>query len=238
MVISLPGSTFLIYFVAAVLPAAVLMWYIYQRDKVEKEPAGLLVRCMIGGVFAALLAVVLEEIGGVILNSLVSIENPFYVIVLAFLVVAAAEEFAKYLFMKRTTWNREEFDYRFDGIVYSVFVSLGFAAFENVSYVMGYGLSVAPARAVLSIPAHMGFAVFMGAFYGRARMYTNQEDSQSAKVSIRLGLGSAIFLHGFYDACALSGSSFAAMLFLAFVVFLDIVMLRLIKKEADTDERI
>ena len=238
MIIGLPGSTFLIYFLAAVLPAAVLMWYIYQRDKVEKEPAGLLARCLIGGIFAALLAVALEEIGGAILNGLVAVENPFYVILLAFLVVAAAEEFAKYLFLKRTTWKRPEFDYRFDGIVYSVFVSLGFAAFENVSYVMGYGLSVAPARAVLSIPAHMGFAVFMGAFYGRARMFVNRENAKAAKVSIRLGLGSAIFLHGFYDACALSGSDFAGMLFLAFVVFLDIVMLRLIKKEADTDQPI
>ena len=43
-------------------------------------------------------------------------------------------------------WRDPNFNYRFDGIVYAVFVSLGFAAFENISYVVGYGLTTAVAR--------------------------------------------------------------------------------------------
>ena len=156
------GSVGMVYFLAAALPALVLMRYIYRKDTVEKEPAGLLVRCVVGGVFSALLAVVLEEIGESVLSRLISPDSRLFILLLAFLVVAGAEECAKFLFLKRATWRNPNFNYRFDGVVYAVFVSLGFAAFENVGYVMGYGLSVAPLRAVLSIPAHMSFAVFMG----------------------------------------------------------------------------
>ncbi len=95
--------------------------------------------------------------------------QPAYTILLAFLVVAVVEEGTKFVFLKLRTWRDPNFNFRFDGIVYAVFVSLGFAAFENINYVLGYGLTVALPRAVLAIPAHMGFAVFMGLFYGRGK---------------------------------------------------------------------
>ena len=108
---------FLVYFAAAVLPALFLMRYIYRADKVEKEPAGLLLRCIFGGVLAALAAVLLEEIGEALLGAFVDPYSPLYILFLAFLVVAAAEEFAKYFFLKRFTWRHPAFNFRFDGVV-------------------------------------------------------------------------------------------------------------------------
>ena len=132
-----------IYVLAAVLPAVFLMRYVYKQDKIEREPAHLLVSLIGKGILAALAAIVLEMLGQSILNALVEPENPNYVYLMAFLVVAAVEEGTKFFFLYRCTWRDPNFNYRFDAILYAVFVSLGFAAFENVKYVFSYGLSVA-----------------------------------------------------------------------------------------------
>lgn len=154
----------LVYGAAALLPRHILMRYIYRKDTVEKEPPMLLMSLLIYGVIAALISIILENIGTKVLNSLMDQSTVGYTLVLAFAVVAVVEEGAKFAMLKRRTWNDMNFNYRFDGIVYAVFVSLGFAAFENIGYVLGYGLSVAPARALLAIPGHMCFGVFMEPF--------------------------------------------------------------------------
>ena len=163
-------SILAVYILAAVLPAIILLRYIYKHDTVEKEPPGLLLTLLFMGVLAALCATVLEAIFQTVLDLLVDPGSPVYTILLAFLVVAVVEEGTKFWLLKRRTWYHPAFNYRFDGIVYAVFVSLGFAAYENITYVLRYGLSVALPRALLAVPGHAAFAVVMGAFYGRARL--------------------------------------------------------------------
>lgn len=228
-------AVFAIYFVAAVLPAAILMRYVYQQDKCEKEPPWLLRSLVLMGVLAALLSMVLERIGEDVLNSALSADNPAYTIVLAFLVVAVVEEGMKFLMLNLRTWRDSNFNYRFDGIVYAVFVSLGFAAFENILYVFGYGLSVSLSRALLSIPGHMGFAVFMGIFYGNAKECESYGNTVGKVANLIISYLAAVLLHGFYDACAMSGTVLATVLFTVFVVVMYIVVFRLIKKESNTD---
>ena len=160
------AAIFSIYILAAILPAVFLLRYIYKHDTVDKEPPGLLLSLILMGIVSALMSIVLEMIGEKILNDQVSQNDKYYKIILAFAVVAVVEEGTKFLLMKLRTWKNPNFNYSFDGIVYAVSVSLGFAAFENIKYVMNFGLSVALPRAVLAVPGHMGFAVFMGLFTG------------------------------------------------------------------------
>lgn len=225
-----------IYILAAVIPAVFLMRYIYRMDTVEKEPPALLWKLVLMGIAAALVSIVLEYLGEGILSSLVDANSPAYTIILAFLVVAVVEEGTKFFFLYVATWRDPNFNYRFDGIVYAVFVSLGFAAFENVRYVMEYGLSVAVPRALLAIPGHMGFAVFMGVFYGRARLCADCGNSAGRTANLVAGYLAAVCLHGFYDSCAMIGSTLATTLFIAFVVVMYIVVIRLVRREASTDE--
>jgi RsiW-degrading membrane proteinase PrsW (M82 family) len=224
-----------IYVLAAVLPAVFLMRYIYRQDTVEPEPPGLLASLIFMGVLAALASIVLETVGEVLLDSLVDADSPWYTVLLAFLVVAAVEEGTKFFFLKRRTWRDPNFNYRFDGVVYAVFVSLGFAAFENVKYVFTYGLSVAVPRALLAIPGHMGFAVFMGVFYGRAKLREDWGDELGCRVNLLLGYLVAVLLHGFYDACAMAGTGRATVAFIIFVAVMYIVVFRLIRRESATD---
>ena len=224
-----------IYVLAAVLPAIFLMRYVYQQDKIEREPIPLLVSLIGKGIWAALAAIVLELLGQSILDTLVEPENPIYVYLMAFLVVAAVEEGTKFFFLYRRTWRDPNFNYRFDAILYAVFVSLGFAAFENVKYVFSYGLSVALPRAILSIPGHMGFAVFMGVYYSRARLRFFRRQPMRCRMNLGLGYLIAVFLHGVYDTCCLIGTDTSTLVFLAFVAVMYLVVFTTIRRESRKD---
>ena len=221
----LPFLPFLaIYIVAAVLPAVILLRYIYRTDTVEKEPPGLLVLLLLMGVVAALCSGILETLGETV-----------YTILLAFLVVAIVEEGTKFILLKKCTWYHPAFNYRFDGIVYAVFVSLGFAAFENIQYIFHYGLSVALPRALLAIPGHMSFAVCMGLFYGRAKLCEAYGYRRGMRRNLLTGYLIAVFLHGFYDTCAMIGTPISTVVFLAFVVLMYLGVFRLLKRESASD---
>lgn len=228
-------SILFVYICAAVLPAVFLMYYVYEQDSIEKEPPGLLWACVGRGVLAALASIILEAIGERLLG-VSGIQNEVtYTVVLAYLVVAAVEEGTKYFFLYRLTWNDPNFNYRFDGIVYAVFVSLGFAAFENVKYVFSYGLSVAFSRAVLAIPAHMGFAVIFGLFYGRARLAADWGQNGKKVLLLAVGYLLAVFLHGTYDASAMMHSGEATVAFIGVVAVIYVIILIIVRREAKTD---
>ena len=224
-----------IYVLAAVLPAVFLMRYVYKQDKIEREPIPLLVSLIGMGILAALAAIVLETLGQTILDALVDPENPNYVYLMAFLVVAAVEEGTKFFFLHRRTWRDPNFNYRFDAILYAVFVSLGFAAFENVKYVFSYGLSVALPRAILAVPGHMGFAVFMGIFYGRAKRCCDWRNALGCKANLILGYLFPVFLHGVYDTCCMLGTNRSTLVFVCFVAAMYLIVFFLLRHESRTD---
>ena len=155
--------------------------------------------------------------------------------VVIFLVVALAEEGCKYICLKTFSWKHAEFDCNFDGIVYAVFVSLGFAALENIMYLQNFGLSIAFSRAILSIPGHMTFSIFMGHHYSKAKkamIYNRPDESKQHSIN---ALVTAVLLHGFYDYCLMSNFEILYYVFFVFVVILDIVSIKKIKTEAAND---
>ena len=236
MLLLFPGLSFLFIILLAVLPAAFLMRYIYRQDQIEKEPRDLLIRVTIRGVLAAFVSMLLESLGQFVLGlTQIDPNSPLYTILLAFLVVAAVEEGSKYFLMHLRVWNHPAFNYRFDAIVYSVFASLGFAAMENIMYVFGFGLRVVLARALLSIPAHMSFAVVFGVFYGRARQFENRVQHGAALANHLFGFLFAVFFHGFYDSCAMLGTTLSSVLFALFIIVIYVTIFLVVRSEARTD---
>lgn len=227
----------LIYLAAAVIPAIILMVYIYRHDKREKEPAKLLLRCVIGGCLSAFAAMIIESGATWLMDWYFSrhgASSVQYAIMTA-IMVGLAEEGAKYFFLKRS-WSSPEFNYRFDGMVYAVFVSLGFAALENVLYVFSYGdMSVAVQRAILTIPAHASFAVYMGLYYARAKMAYVRGNAYGATLNQWLAYLSAVFLHAVYDGAIMIGSDASMIFFYVFVIILDIMVIHTIRNEARRD---
>ncbi|MBO4407450.1 MAG: PrsW family intramembrane metalloprotease, partial [Clostridia bacterium] len=192
--------------IAAVLPAAFLMFRVYRSDRLEKESPAMLWRLVKAGIFAALIALVLERASEWLLALFCREGSGVYDVILYLGVVACSEEGANYFLMKRSTWRSPEFDCQYDGVLYAVFVSLGFALWENVSYVMAYGFQTAILRALTAIPGHGCFGVFMGVFYAFARRSENAGAHQASKAFRILAVAIPVLLHGTYDYIASSGT--------------------------------
>ncbi len=224
----------LIYLVSAILPAVFLLRQIYKQDRKEREPMNLLMKLAGGGVLAALLAIVLESFFGGVLSQL-DYRSEFVMVVAEATMIGLSEEFSKLFFLKWFSWKNPNFNYRFDGIVYAVAVSLGFAAFENIFYVFSYGLQVAVSRALLAVPAHTAFAVYMGAFYGRAKYLDVYGQHKASKANLFAGFLVASALHAFYDSCAMLGSDTAMLVFAVFVIAMYIIVIRRVRTESRTD---
>ena len=225
-----------ILMIAAIVPAIFLMVQVYKADKLEKEPTNLMVSLIFLGIFSTLIAVVLETIGQYILAPL----NPnslIYNFLLYFIVVAFSEEGGKYFVLKRKTWKHPAFNCQFDAVVYSVFVSLGFALWENIQYVAMYGLETALVRAVTAVPGHACFGVFMGVWYGLAKRNEYAGDFERAKQNRRLAVLIPALLHGFYDFTATMGGGIS-LLFVVFVALMFFWASRLVKSISSNDRYI
>ena len=223
---------------AAVIPAIALLVLVYRADHVEPENPALLVRLVLMGVVSTSLAKFAEYAGEGLLNALFGQETLIYNILLYFGVVAFAEEGAKYILLKRTTWGRPDFDCRFDGVVYATFVSLGFALWENIGYVMTHGLGTALLRSVTAVPGHACFGVFMGCWYAQAyEMFRRGDDAASGKLRV-LSVVLPALLHGAYDFLAVAMSEISGWYFVAFVGAMFIVTYRLIMRLSREDRYI
>lgn len=220
----------------ALLPCAFLMYKIYQADKIEKEPAGLLWKIFFRGVISTFLAMALETLGSIILAYIgITEESLLGLILMNFIVVAVSEEYVKRWAMKRPTWNNPEFNYLFDGVVYGVAATLGFAAFENVMYVFEYGFSVGVVRALTSIPLHCICGVYMGYFYGKAKYCEHRNSPGDVKAYLRLSLIVPVLIHGFYDFAASIDNDTFTIIFLVFVIVMEVMTIRWVRKYSGED---
>ena len=173
----------------AVAPVMVIVLYIYFKDKFEKEPIPFLFKNFLLGAFASVLITFVLSIVASFIFQLPN-DNSF---IDQFIVVALVEEFSKYLIVRYYAQTNKEFNEPFDGIVYAVMVSMGFAALENVLYVFQHGVETGITRAFTAVPAHAAFAILMGYFMGKAKFSKN-------KIMLNLlGLFVATVFHGAYD---------------------------------------
>lgn len=221
---------------AAVIPAVLLMIKTYRSDRLEKESPAMLWRLIKAGIFSALIALVLEKVFSALLDLTVAQDSPLYNVILYFGIVAFSEEGAKYFLLKRKTWRSPEFNCQYDGVVYAVFVSLGFALWENISYVMAYGLSTALVRALTAIPGHASFGVFMGAFYGIAKKHDYRGNAGEAAAFRTLALLLSALLHGTYDY--IISMNVSTLFFIGFVAVMFLVTYLLVSKMAREDQYI
>ena len=148
---------------------------------------------------------------------------------------ALVEEGGKYFALKRITWRSREFDYVFDGIVYAVVASLGFATIENVLYLLDGNLSTAIMRAVFSVPGHAIYGVFMGSFYGLAKRFDSTGHPRKCRANLRHALWVPVLIHGFYDFCLSSKDSRLICVFFVFEIVVTILAFRRVRKFSRDD---
>ncbi|MCR4791584.1 MAG: PrsW family intramembrane metalloprotease [Lachnospiraceae bacterium] len=212
-------------FALALIPVIVLLIIIYVNDKKEKEPMGLLIGLFFAGMGTAIPAVIVEVVAELIFDAIVPYESVLKSVLMAMIVVGPIEELGKYMVLRLITWKNRNFNYSYDAIVYAVFASLGFAAIENVGYVLSSGWGIGVMRMFTAVPGHASFAVFMGYFYSKAKQASLANSKDYSKYN-ELALIVPILVHGLYDGIILGGvatgqdllTGLSMLLWLVFVI--------------------
>jgi RsiW-degrading membrane proteinase PrsW (M82 family) len=203
----------LLLLASALAPSAALLYYFYMRDKYEKEPRKYLLRAfLLGGaiVVPVLFVEMTLNIFDMADSSLLSAGYS------AFVVAGLVEEAFKYLLFFLYIWKHREFDEMVDGIVYSVFISLGFATVENIAYVLSSGFNTALIRSLTAVPAHALFGVAMGYYLGIAKFVSPKYQRKY----IRLGFLIPVLLHGVYDFILFSQRFHMLIFFIPYMLYL------------------
>ncbi len=222
----------------SLIPSVILCYYIYSKDVIEKEPISLLIKLFIAGIASVFLVFIISDSLELIFPILTESSKSLKVLLIQnFLGVALIEEFCKWIFLLVCTWRNRNFNFLFDGIVYAVFVSLGFATFENLTIVYSLkGLMAILLRAVISVPAHAFFGVFMGYYYGLAKKKKNSRKGHGKYLLLSLIV--PILLHSFFDFCLAVNNIIYFIVFIVFVVLLYISSFKAIIKTAKDDHKI
>lgn len=182
----------------ALLPIAILTYYIYNKDKKSPEPTGQLVKAFLFGILSIPLSLCISIPLGIVGIYPAEATGVWGSISTAFFGAAIPEEIAKFFMLWLLLRKNCYFDEKMDGIVYAVCVSLGFAAFENVMYLISNAesyLAVGIARAIFAVPGHFCFGILMGYYYSLAKFHSS--DLMKNKLLILLA---PIIAHGVYDA--------------------------------------
>jgi len=203
----------LLLVLSAIVPVGVFLFFIYRKDT-EKEPLKLLGKCLLWGCIIAIPAVLIDLVLGLFNVFHAPFFRSFYE---AFVVAALVEELLKFLCLYWIIWKHKEFDQFFDGIVYAVFVSLGFALVENIGYVLEHGFATSIVRAILAVPGHGLYGVVMGYFFSLARFAT---DPSKRKKMLWLCVLLPVIFHGIYDFILMYTTSDDVNVFLSLLLWL------------------
>lgn len=151
----------------ALAPGVAIALYIYLKDKHEREPLLLLATSFLYGVFSTFITLTITwPVNMLFILREDDVVHQFFI---AFFKVALIEEFSKFIFVRFVLFPNKNFNEPFDGIVYAVMVSMGFAALENLFYVFEFGFQTGILRMFTAVPAHATFAIMMGYFLGKAK---------------------------------------------------------------------
>lgn len=192
---------------AGIAPGLALLSYFYLKDEYDSEPISVVLKTFLYGallVFPIMFIQHVLDTEHIIKSGMID----------AFVSSGLLEEFFKWFILFYTIYQHVEFDEPFDGIVYGVAVSLGFATTENVFYLVANGIEHAVARALLPVSSHALFGVIMGFYLGKAKF-----TKEHKLIWIILSLLLPFLLHGFYDYILLTQEHWIYIIF-PFMIFL------------------
>lgn len=232
----------LIVILAALAPALGLLYFIYNKDVLQKEPTREILIAFGYGVLSVLASTLISFplMGiGVVPTEAATVGEYLRLAVFG---AGIPEELAKFamlwLFLRRCRY----FDEYVDGIVYAACVGLGFAAVENIMYLIQNFQAwayVGAMRALFSVPGHFFFAVVMGYYVSKAFF----DDPSQRPRNIFLALALPMLLHSAFDALLMVSTVSAAAtgliaLFAGLYILMAKTSKKLFNKHLTTDQEI
>ena len=210
----------LLVIITALIPAVILGWWIYQKDSLRPEPLNMLLKAFLYGVGSTFVTLVITQLLAIVGLFVYDLGSYSGAVSTALFAAALPEETAKLLMLWLFLRKNPYYDEYFDGIVYAACVGLGFAATENVLYLVqsenwiGTGI----VRGLTAVPAHFAIACAMGYFYSKRHF------GDRSTITAICVLAVPVLIHWVYDALAFSEGIAAP----AFSVILNVLFIFLI----------
>jgi RsiW-degrading membrane proteinase PrsW (M82 family) len=155
----------------AILPVFIFALYVYIHDN-EKEPTNMLIKAFVFGMLIAIPCIYVESA----LSSAFYFLQKSYItsLLYVFLVIALVEEGYKFLATYILFYHDKNVNYTFDMIVYTTFLGLGFAFFENIIYLRSLPIASVILRGFTAVPVHLSCGIIMG--YYSSLMKTDKKN--------------------------------------------------------------
>jgi len=189
---------------AAVAPALLMLWLVIAAGERPGPPAKVWTAFLLGAASISLLGLARAPF----MSILTAPENPWVAQALhSIFGVALPEETVKVLAIVAVSARRRPFADPMDTVVYGAAVGLGFAAYENLAYLVQHAemwRSLAALRSVLTVPFHGALGIIAGAYLAIGRSGTalgaHRHHRDWARISSRiLMLFAPVALHAGFD---------------------------------------
>lgn len=201
---------YMVYAALAVLPALLLLTWLYNRDRLHQTSKRRVYRMYLLGAAIVLPAGLLER--AMIETSVVwNTRGLSLTLTTAFFVAGLIEEFLKAAIVDKGAIQKGYCRTPMDCVIMSGAVALGFATLENILYVTSSGFETAILRSVTAIPAHLMFGIIMGSAFARGLFFSGNRALAYILPAIA---------HGIYDSFALSASWFTDVLLVVYLLLL------------------
>jgi RsiW-degrading membrane proteinase PrsW (M82 family) len=188
----------------SVVPALLLAGYFWYGDPTRREPLEPLAVTFILSILFATFAALVNSVFSPAFSLMGAVGLPLFF----FLVVAPIEETVKWAAVRVYAYKTETFDAVIDGVVYGAVAGLGFAAIENLIYIVNIYVQTADAGAAAQLgsvtnlatlrafvgPGHVIYSAFAGYYLGLAKFNPDNRGPIVVK-----GLLLAVFIHGLYN---------------------------------------
>src|SRR2546421_1061147 len=189
---------------AAIAPALLMLWLVIAADERPGPPAQVWIAFVLGAASISLLGIARAPFAAVLAVP----GNPWMTTGLRSVFgVAAPEEIVKVLVIIAVSVRRRTFADPMDTVVYGAAAGLGFAAYENLAYLVQHSdmlRSLAALRSVLTVPFHGALGIIAGAYIAISRSGTalgaHRHHRDWARISsLILILFAPIALHAAFD---------------------------------------
>ena len=213
--------------ILCLIPSVAILYYIYYKDKIEKEPMHLLFLLFVEGVVCCVIAYLIAGILGKYIpyyNLKAYSMNIFQIVLKNLVFVAAIEEFLKWIINYTTIWKNKNFDHIYDPIVYSTFISIGFATYECIVYGLAHidSLGFIPIimKSLMVIPIHAVLGIFMGYYLGLAKQAEVNNNKRAVHVYRFYSIIFPILFHFIYKLCFVKEHYYTFIMFIIFLIVL------------------
>jgi RsiW-degrading membrane proteinase PrsW (M82 family) len=180
--------------VAAIAPALLVLWLVIATDERPIPPAKVWTAFLLGAASISLLRFSRAPFIALLGIS----DNPWLTLLLRSIFgIAAPEEIVKILVIVAVSLRRRPFTDPTNTVVHGAAVGLGFAAYENLVYLVQHPemwRALAALRSVLTVPFHGALGIIAGAYLALARSGTALGAHRHDRTGARLRTTAAIFV--------------------------------------------